>query len=516
MLFSINDVPYVRPELANVLYNMKKVRDVVSGEDAIKAENTRYLPRLPGHANDDAGNASYAIYLQYAHFYPATSRTAQGLRGLVFRKDPVVNVPEVLEAYRENITADGQSLVSFSKDVLLEVIQTNRCGLFVDFPSVDEDVVYSKADMENLNIRPYVRMYKAETIINWRTRVINNQTVTALVVVKEDVEEPDGGGFKSKMVNQYRVLYLDEDGVYHQDTYQDRESNPLLNVVGGLQLVGSVVPLVNGESLDYIPFYPITDKGITWELTNSTLLQLAETNLSHYRNSANRENALIWTGNPTPVFSGYAGNPDEGAIRLGSCEAILLQNGGSASFLEFTGQGLTPIKEAMTEKEEEMAVLGARIISPEKRTAETAESASIHRAGEQGVLADIANSISDGLTRILRFFGLYHGVKDTKSIKVMLNTDYMPVEMKSDMVARLGELYQKRLISWDSYFYALQKGEVLKSDTTAEEEYARIEEDKKKDNIPDDPTQTLKRTSGITGNSGVTQTKTASKTTEKV
>lgn len=514
MEFSINDVSYVRPELANALSNMEKIRDVVSGEDAIKAKSTRYLPRLPGHTNDEPGTMAYAIYLQYAHFYPATARTAQGLRGLVFRKDPVVNIPEALEDYRENITADGQSLVSFSKDVLLEVIQTNRCGLFVDFPSVPEGI-YSKAEAEKLNIRPYVRMYKAETIINWRTRVINNQTVTALVVVKEDVEEPDVGGFKSKLIPQYRVLYLDEDSIYHQDTYQQVDANPVLNVVGGLKLMDSVVPLVNGSPLGYIPFYPITDKGITWELTNSTLLQLAETNLSHYRNSANRENALIWTGNPTPVFSGYAGNADEGAIRLGSCEAILLQNGGAASFLEFTGQGLTPIKDVMTEKEEEMAVLGARIISPEKRTAETAESATIHRAGEQGVLADIANSISDGLTRILRFFGMYHGVTDLKSIKVMLNTDYMPVEMKSDMMARLGELYQNRLISWDSYFFALQKGEVLKSDTTADEEYARIEADKKRDNIPEDPAETIKRTSSMTGNLAASSSKTEPKDTEK-
>lgn len=513
MPFNINDVPYVRPELINALNNMEKVRDVIAGEYAIKTKSTRYLPRLPGHSDDASGNDAYSIYLEYAHFYPATARTAQGLRGLVFRKDPVVNIPKKLENYRENITADGQSLVSFSKDILLEVIQTNRCGLFVDFPSVP-DKVYSKADMENLNIRPYVRMYKAETIINWRTRVINNQTITSLVVVKEDVEEPDVGGFKSKIIPQYRVLYLDEDGIYHQDTYQQVDANPLLNLAGGLTLMDSVVPLVNGAVLEYIPFYPITDKGITWDLTNSTLLQLAETNLSHYRNSANRENALIWTGNPTPVFSGYAGNVDEGAIRIGSCEAILLHNGGSASFLEFTGQGLTPIKEAMAEKEEEMAVLGARIISPEKRTAETAESASIHRAGEQGVLADIANSISDGLTRILRFFGMYHGEKDLKSISVALNTDYMPVEMKSDMLARLGELYQKRLISWDSYFYALQKGEVLKSDVTSEEEYAKIEDDKERENIPDDATETLNRTSSMTGNLTGENTKTEKKESE--
>lgn len=499
MEWNVQEVSYVRPELSNVLHLMRKVRDTVAGESAVKASAEVYLPRLPGHTIDDSGNLSYSIYLRYAHFYPATSRTASGLRGLVFRKDPVISIPPALEMYRENITADGQSLVSFSKDVLLEVIQTNRCGLFVDFPSMENNKQYSRADMDTFNIRPYVRMYKAETIINWRTRVVNNQTVTSLVVLREDLEVPDTGGFKFKLIPQYRVLYLDETGKYNQDIYQDLDTNVLLKTVGGLTRIDHITPLVNNKPLDYIPFYPITDKGITWDLTNATLLPLAETNLSHYLNSANRENALIWTGNPTPVFSGYAGNPDEGAIRLGSCEAILVQNGGSASFLEFTGQGINPIKDAMLEKEEEMAILGARIVSPEKRTAETAESAAIHKAGEQGVLADIANSISDGLTKIMRFFALYHGVKDLKSVSIQLNTDYMPIEMTSDMVSRIGELYQHRLLSWESYIYILQKGELLDTAVTADSEYARIVADKKRDNIPEEESKTLNRTSSLSG-----------------
>ena len=66
-----------------------------------------------------------------------------------------------------------------------------------------------------------------------------------------------------------------------------------------------------------------------------------------------------------------------------------------------------------------------------------------------------------------------------------------------------------------SYFYALQKGEVLKSDTTADEEYARIEEDKKRDNIPEDQSQTLKRTSSMAGNLSSVGTKTEEKVPEK-
>lgn len=482
--FDVSSVSWHRAEYIKQLPIWSKVRDAASGEEAIKAKTTAYLPRLGGHTSDGTGNALYDIYLDYAHWYGATARTLAGLRGLVFRKDPLKRIPDKLKFYEENITADGQSLMSFTKDVLMEVLQTNRCGIFIDFPHTELRADYSKLDAELENIRPYVRMYRAENIINWRTDTVNNETVTTLVVLTETVEEADAGGFALKRIQQYRVLYLDELGVYHQRLYRMAEANAAASIIGGMTEIEDVVPLVNNKHLYSIPFFPITDKGITWDISNPTILPLVNTNISHYKNSANREQALIWTGNPTPVFSGYAGEAGEGEIRLGSTEAILLMNGGTAQFLEFTGQGINPIKEAMAEKEEEMAVLGARIIAPEKRTAETAESAAIHRAGEQGVLADIANSISDGLTRVLRFFGAYHGETNTDDIWIKLNTDFLPAPINHQMLTALGKLYTGNLISWKTYIYQLQQGEILPLGTTEDDEEASILADiKRKEKI---------------------------------
>jgi len=486
--FNAASVGWHRPEYVTQCAVWEKVRDAAAGEEAVKAKTIQYLPKLGGHTIDANGQTLYNLYLQYAHWYGATARTLAGLRGLVFRKDPLKSIPDELTAYENNITADGQSLMSFTKDVLMEVLQTNRCGIFIDFPHVEFRDDYSRADMEQMNIRPYVRMYRAESIINWRTEAVDNETITTLVVLVETIDEPETDGFSIKRITQYRVLYLDMDtGVYHQQLYQMRDgvddAGALGGSVGGIQLIGDVVPLVNGEELSSIPFFPITDKGITWEITNSTLLPLVNTNISHYRNSANREQALIWTGNPTPVFSGYIGDTDESSIRLGSTEAVLLSNGGTAQFLEFTGQGIDPIKEVMLEKEEEMAVLGARIIAPEKRTAETAESAAIHRAGEQGVLADIANSLSDGLTRVLRFFGDFHGITDHAKVWIKLNTDFLPAPMSPEMLKELAALYANNFISWRTYIYQLQQGEILPLGTTSDSELVEIAQDMKNEKL---------------------------------
>ena len=66
-------------------------------------------------------------------------------------------------------------------------------------------------------------------------------------------------------------------------------------------------------------------------------------------------------------------------------------------------------------------------------------------------------------------------------------------------ISRIGELYQHRLLSWESYIYILQKGELLDTAVTADSEYARIVADKKRDNIPEEESKTLNRTSSLSG-----------------
>ena len=56
-------------------YNAKalewsRARDVLSGEDAVKAAGKKYLPRLDAQSDDE-----YAAYMARASFFGATART---------------------------------------------------------------------------------------------------------------------------------------------------------------------------------------------------------------------------------------------------------------------------------------------------------------------------------------------------------------------------------------------------------------------------------------------------------
>jgi hypothetical protein len=79
-------------------------RDLLAGEDAVKAAGEKYLPRLEGQRDDD-----YAAYKARACFSNATRRAADAFVGMVFRKAPFVKIPEAQDGI-------GKAMANFSND----------------------------------------------------------------------------------------------------------------------------------------------------------------------------------------------------------------------------------------------------------------------------------------------------------------------------------------------------------------------------------------------------------------
>src|SRR6478672_4884801 len=66
-----------------------RVRDIIAGEDSVKAAGERYLPRIQSQTDEE-----YNLYRQRASFFNATARTAEGYLGLIFRRPPFIKLPE--------------------------------------------------------------------------------------------------------------------------------------------------------------------------------------------------------------------------------------------------------------------------------------------------------------------------------------------------------------------------------------------------------------------------------------
>ncbi len=458
------------PEYTKRKPQWDKLRDCNEGQETIHSRGTKYLPKLSGQ-ND----AEYKAYVNRALFYGATARTVDGLTGMVFRKAPVVQVPEGIAKMIEDVTLDGLGLVGFAEDVVEDVIQVGRAGILVDHPTAPAGVTQAQA--EALNIRPFLKHYDAESIFNWKTASVNNALILTQIRLWESVVTVGSNEFDIGERKQIRILDLNELGQYRQRVFVEKKAiGP--NGEKWEQQGPDIIPLKGGAPLTFIPFYFAGVKNGLPDAEKPPLIDLANANLSHYVSSADLEHGAHFTALPTAVITGHSDTIEEGVTpaeyRIGAANAWVLPNAETkVQYLEFQGQGLGALEKRIEKKEEYMAFLGARMLSPDKKAVETAETAQIHRAGESSVLASIAAAVSQVIEDAVRFMAEWAGMNGDVVFK--LNNDFAAIKMTAQELTALFQTYQGGGMAFADFLYNLKRGEIIQEDRTEEDIRSEIE-----------------------------------------
>jgi hypothetical protein len=438
-----------------------RIRDVLCGSDEVKARGEIYLPKPKGHDATD-----YSGYVMRAEFYPATQRTVDGLAGAIFRKDPRIEVPEGNEGLIEAITTRGLDAVSFAKKIVREVLELGRYGVLIDIRDNDEV--------------PFAAGYAAESIINWRVGFIGRKPVLSLVSLREMIDvASDEDPFVTEKIEHYRILSLVNieggDGrlVYMQELYRkvEDESTGETDYV----LVKSVVPTRRGEPLDHIPFVFFGPMDLTPDIQKSPILDLVDTNISHYRTSAELEEGAYHTGLPMYVISGRGlGEENAGEFYVGSRSALRLDEGGSAEVLSVSGDGMKILVDLSEAKERRMAVLGARLLEDQKSGVEAAATVAMRHRGENSLLGSLSDTCSRGMKTVLVEMIAWSGVEDP-DVVVELNRDFTSLQLTGAELVQLTSAYQTGSIGPEVFFKALKDGERIPDGWTMEEWLADVE-----------------------------------------
>lgn len=458
---SKSQVSKTHPEYDAMAVKWQRCRDAVAGNDAVKAAGTRDLPALKDQSTDD-----YEAYKTRAKWFGATWRTIQVLNGMLFRRPPVIDAPESVAALLDDVTMSGISFITFAQQIAMETLTVGRVGILVDYPSQSTEGM-TAAEAAKLNLRPLMQRYGAENIINWKTAWIGNKTVLTLVVLTEDAAL-EGNEFEHKTETRYRVLDL-QGGAYRVRVFRIDDKGE------DEQVGGDIFPVMSGKPLDFIPFFFLGVDDTTPNPDLPPLIDIVDLNFDHYRMSADHKHGLHFTGLPTGVITGYRPENESEKLYVGAAHFLVLPDPqAKAYFLEYTGQGLSAIVEELERTEQQMAVLGARLLTAEKKATETSQTAQIHRAGESSVLSSIASTISRALTMALTLFSKWAG--SDVECKVELNQEFLPPEMTPQELSELLRGWQMGApgLSDQGLFDILQKREVIASDVTLEEEQARI------------------------------------------
>jgi len=432
-----------------------RCRDCADGQIQIHKKRVKYLPMLSEQSTEE-----YNAYLSRAMFYEATGRTIQGLKGMIFRKPPVIQQGG-MELFNDDVDLNGTSLRSFCEKITEEILEVGRCGVLVDYPSIITEGL-TVAQSELLNARPFFNLYKAESITNWRMGRINNKTSLLQVRLFEIVEEYDD--FEVNEIEQYRVLDLNS-GDYRQRVYRK-------NARKEWELSQEVYPEMNGTRMNYIPFVFFSPIGVEVDVCRPPLSGLVNVNLSHYLTTADLEHGAHFTGLPTAFVKGVSPD-DENVYRIGSTTAWAFSNpDADAKYIEFTGQGLGALEKRIEIKEAMMASLGAQMLTPSTRRNESTDTASMRHMGENSILSAMSQGISEGLNYCLEIAGEWMGLTHAT---IELNRDFMPNPISPQMMAELFKAVQGGVISQETYFENLKEGEIIGSEKTFEDERAAIE-----------------------------------------
>lgn len=445
-------------EYSSALLRWQKCRDAIDGEDAVHRAGEKYLPRLKGQDTDD-----YAAYVKRSPFYNATARTIDGLVGMLFRKEPVVTTPEAMQSMIDDMTLTDCDFDELAEVVAREVIGVGRVGLLVEYPSVENSNI-TLAQAAALNIRPYVAIYQAESIINWRVERVNNAMQPVMITLSESVSEWTSE-FESKAIPQIRALFMVE-GKYLQRVYRKNSMEEWE------QHGNDIVPLMQGQPLTYIPFVFFGPAHNDVSIQKPPVYDLVTLNISHYRTTADLEHGAHFTGLPTPVVTGYSAGADEKLSIGGSAAWVFPSPDAKASYLEFTGQGLDSLKNRLEAKEAGMAAIGARMLAPEKKGAEAERTVLLRHAGEGAVLGSIGDMVEHGFDRILQIMADWSST--TGEVKTEFNDDFVDTVMDAADVLALVQAWQAGAMSFDTLFWNLKQGELVEGERTIEQEKAGL------------------------------------------
>lgn len=445
------------PEYAALRDRWDVCREVISGEDVVKSRGEKYLP-VAILKNKEDQKARYEAYKMRTPFIPFTYMAYQVQHAMVFRRTPSVICSDEFRnsGKLDNVDGKGNSLYQFASNLFDDLLKTGFGGVLLDMPQAEPGM--SKYDAEKKGIRPYLTYYPAEQIIN---KIFDNTTGISrlkLVVLREKVSVYKDE-FTAVNRERYRVLAINNEGIYEQRIW-----TPVYNDNDEIEdMAMEVVPIqINGQPINYIPFALLP----TDIAENPPLYALAMMNIHHYQVMADYYNGLHKVTMPTGYITGYTPPDDDecdDAITLGG-DVFITEENPDAKFgmLTYAGEGMEHTKEGIDKIENLIAGIFMKSIAPDKKTSETAESAYVHRSGENARLATFARNTSEKLSWIFERYEEWCGYEG--AFETQLNYDYETMSLDPNIINSIANISGQGKFPLYCVYWILRQQELIDPD----------------------------------------------------
>lgn len=443
-------------------------RDAVEGEAAIKRNREVYLPwpNKPANPNEDE-RARYKAYLERAEYENTPEMTRQARVGILFNKEVSVEIPANLEQVKLDANGAKFSLNEIAKICCSEVDTVSHVGILTEYSlQMSDDTELSKAQRQELGGRPLIKVYPAESIINWDYSEGTN--LFRMIILKQVRKVYESDDYTAEYRTDYLELRLDEEGYYFQKMHRDTG--------GGFDIEAPVYPTAGGQKLTFIPFEVATDD-VNNEITanTSSLYPIARKAISKYQVNADFKDHMFRLKG-TPWISGL----DQGfleslkemnggtmpAFVLGGSDAWTLPAGASTGMIS-ASEGVDHYFRYFETNKADQLDLGARFSNNEILN-ESATGAMIRSVSENASLTNVANNVSLALTRTLKYCAMFEGVSE-EGISYAINSDFSVAMLNSQEALAARDMFQAGLATKDMTIQKLIDGGFYKTTLTVEQ-----------------------------------------------
>jgi hypothetical protein len=383
------------------------VSDVSGGTAKMRAAGETYLPREPAEKPE-----AYSRRLKRSVFFNAYSRTRDALVGMVFKNDPKLGdqgddqVSDEIKNDLENIDLAGSHFDVFAKELFTDAFE-GHVFILVDMqPALPAGS--TRADERATGRRPYWVKYKAKHALNWRTEIVNGETILSQITFEEITNESKGD-YGEESVCRYRVFRLNS-GIVTWALYRKQKTEGSPEETFTEEGSGEV----NG--LDRIPVAVVYGNREGLLQSSPPLLDLAYLNIAHWQEYSDYRNILHVAQVPILVRKGAT--PDQQAVEVGVGSTVDVPNEGDLKWCEHTGKAIESGRTELQDLEQRMALMGLSMLSQKSDSNVTATEIRANNLQESSDLATMARSLQDALELALEFHAQYLNLGSGGSIKL--------------------------------------------------------------------------------------------------
>lgn len=483
----------MKQELMDMLDLYETVIDCYKGSEAIKSKPLKYI-----HKNQEMPNEMYLQKVKGATYVPVVDKKLDSDIGILTKNKTELTVKdrEDLKEWIENngIDLSKTKLGEFKKRLAEELGTLGRVGVLVDFASFGE-ARHLKQRQASKN-RPFSTIYTSQNIINWRS----NQNGLNMVVLKEEVEEPDiSNPFESIKVEQYRGLFIDSNNEYIQiTTRKDSQGEWYIN--------SQYKPKIAGKALDFIPFKIANYDGSDINsVPKPPTADLAILSIHALNNAADIDMLGNLFSVPTPVYKkgidpnqnttpedyeneepgfydpeskeivfNYVENPKP--FVFGFCSVNVIPSYDTIEFLQLKEEGTAFLENNYNRKLDIMDKLGAKHLGRTQGN-ESFETAYMKRASDFALLSSIARVISDIIKWAVELI-IYWQFKVEAEVDYEVRTDFSKAQISDTQLTAMINLYNTGDLPFEDIYNLLKELELVSSSKDATEALEKAREDR--------------------------------------